>query len=671
MPDEVPTGPDDPTIGEALGRHAGSVAVGTRVRYVGDYELLEQIARGGMGVVFRARQISLNRIVALKMILAGQFASETDVRRFRAEAEAAANLDHPNILPVYEVGEHDGQHYFSMKLVTGGSLAARMTELRGDPRAAVALLVQVARAVHFAHQRGVLHRDLKPGNVLLDSLTPYVADFGLAKRVERDSGLTASGAVVGTPSYMPPEQARAEKALTVAADVYSLGAILYELLTGRPPFRGASQFDTLLQVQEQEPEAPRQVNPAVARELETVCLKCLRKEPAGRYASAGDLADDLERWLAGEAVSACPPTRAERLGRWGQRNPVQLALLMGMLIAVVSAAGIIPQTMEGPLPRGVMVAVFLTFFFAFMMLLGHSQTRALEKRLRRESPAAAEVPAAAAVPVPPADAVSRGDLLRALWRGVRNGAFLGVGAATSLAFLQFPAFVWIRWQGAWARLSLQPAVIAAMAALVLVAMLGGAAGAVLARVLMRPFGPVAWGWAWLAAGVAVVVGTPMRPQHETMLTGLGKWPLLLLVIAPAVAVGMDWWTRNHRRMMRRGAAGGQISPEAAQILEARLPVSDHVVKNLPVLLLVGGVLAGHFAGAAAARTIAPAAIDFGALVGRVAGALAAALVAVGLLRLYRVEEGAPWPGQGDRTYPRALAALYLLATAVLAAVCYL
>ena len=395
------------------------------MRTFGDYELLEEIARGGMGVVYKARQVSLNRIVALKMILAGQLASETDVRRFRAEAEAAAHLDHPNILPIYEVGEHHGQHYFSMKLVEGGSLAARMAELRADPRAAVGTAGAGGAGGPLRHQRGVLHRDLKPGNVLLDSLTPYVADFGLAKRVEGDGGLTASGAIVGTPSYMPPEQARAEKALTVAADVYSLGAILYELLTGRPPFRGASPLDTLLQVLEQEPEPPRQVNPDVARDLETVCLKCLRKEPAGRYASAGDLADELERWLAGEAVSARPPTRGERLARWVQRNPVQMALLVAMLIGVVCAA-VIPQATEGPLPRGVLIAGFLTAFFAYMMLLGRSQSMALEKRLRREGPAA-EVPAVAAVPAPPAGAVPRGDLLRALWRGARTGRSSGSG----------------------------------------------------------------------------------------------------------------------------------------------------------------------------------------------------------------------------------------------------
>jgi serine/threonine protein kinase len=527
------------------GNGAESGAVLGTVRYFGDYELLEEIARGGMGVVYKARQISLNRTVALKMILAGQFASETDVSRFRAEAEAVANLDHPNILPIYEVGEHHGQQYYSMKLVSGGSLAARIKKLRGDPRTSVALLARVARAVHFAHQRGVLHRDLKPGNVLLDesdgdkssapSLIPYVSDFGLAKRVEGDSGLTASGVVVGTPSYMPPEQARAEKALTVSADVYSLGAILYELLTGQPPFRGASHFDTLLQVQEQEPVPPRQVNPAVARDLETVCLKCLRKEPAGRYASAGDLADELERWLVGETIAAYPPTRWERLAHWSRRNPVQLSLLFAMLIGVVSAA-LIPQITESPMPRGILMACFFTFLFAFMMLLGHSHTKMLEKRLRREGSAApAEDRIDAVLPLLPAGAVPRGDLLRALGRGARNGAFLGIGAAASLMALPWRAGALVQGQEAQIRVNLWPAIVTAV---VVVAVLSGAVGAVLARLLIRPFGRVTWGIAWLLAGIAVLAGTPVFLQLG-LLQSLGKWQVVLLVTGPAGAVCYD------------------------------------------------------------------------------------------------------------------------------------
>lgn len=307
-----------------------------------DYELLEEIARGGMGVVYRAVQTSVNRVVALKMILSGQLASDEEVRRFHSEAEAAALLDHPNIVPVFDVGEHDGRHYFSMAYVEGDSLSDRLREGPLPPLEAARFVRQITDAVACAHDNGVIHRDLKPSNVLIDrNGSPRVTDFGLARQLESDSHLTATGQVMGTPSYMPPEQAAGNTSqIDVRSDVYSLGAILYSLVTGRPPFQAAHIVETLRQVIDDQPVEPRALNPEVDRDLETICLKCLAKEPSHRYQRAVELSEELDRYLAGKPIVARSITRRERLWRWCRRNRLMAAMITTAALSLLLGTGI-------------------------------------------------------------------------------------------------------------------------------------------------------------------------------------------------------------------------------------------------------------------------------------------------------------------------------------------
>ena len=317
-----------------------------QLRRFGDYELLEEVARGGMGVVYRARQISLDRVVALKMILSGELAGPEEVSRFRREAEAAARLKHPNIVAIHEVGECDGQHFFSMDFIEGRTLRQLTRDNPLSAQRAAECLKAVAEAAHYAHEQGVVHRDLKPGNVLIDAAgQPHVTDFGLAKRIGSDADLTRSGDVMGTPGYMPPEQASRTKTAGPLADVYALGAMLYDLLTGRPPFRGETPLETLSQVMNTEPVAPRLLNAGVPRDLETICLKCLEKEPSRRYASARELAEDLGRFLKHEPIHAAPPSAMYRAQKFVRRHRVAVAV--AACFALLLTAATVVSTLFG------------------------------------------------------------------------------------------------------------------------------------------------------------------------------------------------------------------------------------------------------------------------------------------------------------------------------------
>ncbi len=313
------------------------------------YEIEGELGRGGMGVVYKARQEKLKRIVALKMILSGGHAGVDERMRFLAEAEAIAAIQHPGIVQIHEFGTHEGLPFFALEFCVGGSLASKLNGTPLPPRESAQLVEQIARAMQAAHERGIIHRDLKPANVLLAAcglagpstdFTPKITDFGLARRVEGGSGLTQTGAIMGTPSYMAPEQAEGKKGIGPAADVYALGAILYEMLTGRPPFRAATSFDTIMQVVADDPVPPAQLNARVPRDLETVCLRCLRKEPGKRYVSAADQANDLGRWQRGEPVQARPVGMSERAVKWARRRPAVAGLLAAIVVLTATALAV-------------------------------------------------------------------------------------------------------------------------------------------------------------------------------------------------------------------------------------------------------------------------------------------------------------------------------------------
>src|SRR5215472_3499939 len=325
---------------------------------LGNYQILEEIGRGGMGVIYRARQRHSRRIVALKRISSYHADSQDTLMRFRREAQAAANLDHPNILPIYEVSEsHEGLPFFSMKFAGGGSLLEAASALRNEPRRAVAVMAKVARAVQYAHDQGFLNRDLKPGNILLDGNSePLVSDFGLAKWLEPIGDLTRTPSIFGTPGYIAPEQVKGSAAkLTPAADVYSLGAVLFHLLTGRAPFTGEHALKVIQQAAEKAAPKLRTLAPGLDRDLETICAKCLENEPGSRYHSAAELAEDLERWLEGRSIVARPVSPPVRLWRWSRRNPV-VAGMAALLLMLGTSVGVLVWKGEGALENGGMPA---------------------------------------------------------------------------------------------------------------------------------------------------------------------------------------------------------------------------------------------------------------------------------------------------------------------------
>src|SRR5947208_855186 len=328
----------------------------------GDYGLVEEIGRGGQGVVYRARQKSLNRTVALKVIGLGHWATEAHLKRFRREAEAAASLEHPCIVPIHEVGERDGSCYFSMKFIEGGQLDAVATREAMPIRRAAQLIAKVARIVHYAHEHHILHRDIKPGNILLDGKgEPHLTDFGLARLVETESTVTRTMEVLGTPSYMAPEQAVGNNAaVSSATDVYGVGAVLYQLLTGQTPFAGGTTYETIKLLLDTEPRQPRLLNPKIDRDLSTICFKCLEKDPKRRYSSALALTEDLERWLKHEPILARYTGILTRGKKWVRRNPSS-ALLAASLITMAVAAGWIfwkSEFIRQPVTTGIAVLPF-------------------------------------------------------------------------------------------------------------------------------------------------------------------------------------------------------------------------------------------------------------------------------------------------------------------------